>query len=478
MSAPPLPVEAADSPSKAEASNLPFWLAMAVLVAVPGSYYLARLELPGGPWWPLPERRPAMAGFAFVLLSGTSLVCLPPRAWKAALVAHVDRWTGSRLRGALAPLLASGLLGLLLVRWQRVRGVVGDAVVWTPFANKWFTFASEPLGRWMHYFAYRFLGFWGVHSNELAVRLPSYLAGVALFYVALLTMPRVIGRARSGSAALFFFCAPVAVFFFGYPSTCPWAYGLVGIHLLAGLRYLSVKPNRAPWLESLLIGLAAWSHGMALFATGSQAALILIWLFSWPGAPGLPGKARRLPTAFVLSLIPFVFTAGTLLWCYKFGSGLPGYPWAGNARGGIFQRIWVKWSGDVHLFHAPDGTVFEQFVLLGHDYDAGILNLVLWLYPGVLLTPLAAVWLSREDWKKAAFLLASLLGLLGYALVKNPDWGYETDIRTLGLFALPAGCLLTVWLSNTVEQRRWHLLVALCSASAFAFTLVPYLSFP
>jgi hypothetical protein len=445
-------------------------------VGLPAAYYLARLR--GGEFWlPLPDAAGAPVLIAFALSLAAMALLLPSWGWKAALAAALDRRLGVKLRIALSRLSLVIVAGVLLSRWHHTRGTVGDIATWLRLASDPFIQGSEPLGRWMHYFAYRLLSLFGGRPDPmLALRVASYGAGLFLLYGAVRLLPAVVPHDKVAASAVFFLGATFSIFFFGYPATTPWVCAFLGVYLLAGLRYLALKPNRAPWPETLVIALAVWTHGAALFATGAQATLILIWLLTWPAEPGV-GKVRRWLTAAVLAASPFVLLGGTLWWAYRFGTGLDEAPWMGTAKGGIFHRTWVVFEGQDQILNLP-GQRFEQYVFLGHDYLRGLVNVILWICPGLVLVPIAAWRLARTRRPDVIFLVGALLGLLVLTVFWNPDNGHEGDIRYLAIFAIPAGLLLTLWLSNALDDRRWKVLAALSASAAFAFEIVPYLRFP
>jgi hypothetical protein len=367
--------------------------------------------------------------------------------------------------------------GLLLHHWHQVRGPVGDIDTWLGLAKNPFIQGSEPLGRWSHYFAYRILSLFSSPPDNLeALRLSSYGAGLFLLYCALRILPEVVPREAAAAAVLFVVVAPVSILFFGFPANSTWSYAFLGVYLLAGLRYLKLEPNRAPWPETILVAMAVWAHGMALFATGAEAVLIGAWLFGWSKEGGA-GSLRRWAVATGLVVLTFGFLGATLAWAYKFGSGLPESPWFGCARGGFFGRTWILFSGPDHVVHLG-GQRLEQYAFLSRDYVRDVLNLFLLISPGLALVPTATWHLARSKPREVLFLLAAMFGLLVVTLFWNPDNGFDADVKLSSAFSIPATCLLLLWLVTALQPRRWKWLAALAASTAFACTLVPYLRFP
>jgi hypothetical protein len=448
-------------------------------VGLPAAYYLARLRGGGEYWWPLPDPASALhrtlLGLALSL--GALTVAVPSWRWKSTLAAALDRRLGPTARIGLGRLTLIVGTGLLLQHWHHARGPVGDIDTWLRLANNPFIQGSEPLGRWSHYLGYRILAlFSSTPDNMEALRISSYGAGLFFLYLAIRILPDVVPPEDAATAVMFVVIAPVAILFFGFPANSPWSYSFLGVYLLAGLRYLKLKPNRGPWPETFLIGMAVWAHGMALFATGAEAVLIGVWFFRWSVERGA-SQIRRWGVAAALVAITFGFLGATLAWAYKFGSGLPESPWYGCANGGIFHRTWILFAGKDAILDFP-GQRFEQYVFLSHDYVRGVLNLVLLISPGLVLVPVAAWRLVRSRPREVAFLMAALVGLLVVTLLWNPDNGFDADVKLSSAFTLPAYCLLLLWLVGSLEPRRWKWLAALAASTAFACTLAPYLNFP
>lgn len=281
---------------------------------------------------------------------------------------------------------------------------VADVDTWRRLEDSPFIMGSEPIGRWAQYVAYQLTG-----SRELALTLPSYFAGLVFVAGAAWML-----RERSW-LLLVLLAAPFVQFFLGYPATCPLAYAFTGLYLLAGVT------DRPLWLALSFLGLACWSHGMALFVAPS--ALVL---------------CRR---RWYLAALPLLPLGLTLLWAWHFGSGLPESQWYGNALGGIFHKRFVHFGGgDVHWHQ------FTQFDALGAPYWSGVWWTLTRMCPAVFLTP----WLVKRD-RVHAFLWTAALGCLALLLLWNHDWGFQID-RKFSLLCVPLQILLIPWADRLAHQ--------------------------
>lgn len=382
---------------------------------------------------PVAPQRPATGGkLSHVILGAVVLVL-------GYLVAHeFMRWTG------LGALLTEATTP---VKWTRV----GDQDQWMTLVHDDFIMGSEPLGRWMQHWAWLLTG-----SREWALRLPSLLAG--LIHVAgAAWLLRDLAPTTRWPTLLFLSLAPYAIFFIGYPSTCPLAYAFVGVYLVAGVRYLRLQPERAPWSESALLALACWSHGMALWAAGAQLVLVFAWASRRPMWPPSRAAAWRLAA---LCAIPFLPLGLTLLYAYNFGTGLPGRRWMGNATGSVFGAFVSLSGSDLNI------DPFTQFGLWSRGHVLGLGGVVLRLSPGLLLVPWVLRW-TRE----VAFVGSALIGLLGLAVAWNFDLGFLRDEKFV-LFAVPVQVMLSLWLID--RPRLWWLAVG--SAGAMLALLLPQIA--
>jgi hypothetical protein len=310
-----------------------------------------------------------------------------------------------------------------------------DTDIWYRLAHDGFIMGSEPLGRWMHYVFFQLTG-----SRTLALMLPSVLAGL-IFAGGSWRLLKDMYPQHFTKAFAFVLLAPYSMFFVGYPGTCPLAYAFTGLYFLAGLNFIRSSPPRAPWAESLLLALAVWSHGMALWVTGAHLALVVIWLGRLPAGRPLATMSRFI----ALCALPFSLLAATLLYARTFGTGFDPSPWYGNAGGG-WGGLFVAWRGyDARM------AEFVSWGLYSPGHLLGILGMTARLAPAALALPF--VWRSTRE---STFLLAGLLGGLLLVTVWNLDFGFYRD-ETLALYSVPAHLYL-LW--RFVTHRRFAWLIA------------------
>jgi len=329
-----------------------------------------------------------------------------------------------------------------------------DMDIWYGLAHDGFIMGSEPLGRWMQWVFFHLTG-----SRTLALSLPSVLAGLIFAAGAWRVLTKMWPEQRAKAFA-FVILAPYSMFFLGYPSTCPLAYAFTGLYLLTGLDFIRSSAARAPWGASLLLAMAVWSHGMALWVTGAHLALVVMWFRRLPAADRL----AAVPRAIASCAIPFSLLSATLLYANVYGSGLESSPWYGNAGGGT-GGAFVAWRGD-------DATMreFWSWGLYSRGHLMGILDLTVRLAPAALVVPLV-FRRSRES----TFLLAALLGGLLLVVVWNLDFGFARDEK-FALYGVPAHFYL-LW--RFVEHRRFIWLVPIGGlALAYALSSGPSWSLP
>ena len=327
-----------------------------------------------------------------------------------------------------------------------------DMDIWYRLAHDDFIMGSEPLGRWMQYFFFQLTG-----SRTWALILPSVLAGL-IFAAGAWRVLKDMYPEEFAKAFAFVLLAPYSMFFLGYPSTCPLAYAFTGLYLLAGLDFIRSRPARAPWREALLLALAVWSHGMALWVTGAHLALVVIWLGRLPAGRS---ASRR-------------FRASSRCVSYRFPSWRPrcsmpsGSVQDLNSVRGTATRtvdlvgLFVELGGD----DASDGGSSWSWGLYSQGHLMGILSLTLRLAPAALVIPL--VWRKGLE---GTFLLAALLGGLLLVIVWNLDFGFYRDEK-FALYGVPAHLYL-LW--RFAETPPVHLACRDGSAVALvcAFSLQP-----
>jgi hypothetical protein len=377
-------------------------------------------------------------------------------------------------RVAAAALLVAGA-GALLVRWPHDAGP-GDALVWLKLADEPVVMPSEPLGRGAHYLFYQIvagasLDRWlRLGPKALALRLSAVAAGMVYLTVLLAWARRALPRSSSWTSVLFLFVTPTLVLYAGYLETTPWAYAFTGAYLLAGLRYLNAGLRRPPWAEALLLMLAVGSHGVACFASGAHALLCLHWFFA--RGPGEPAQwtARRVGQLVAVALLPFAALAAAFVWTYHFGTG-GRWKWYGNALGGADREFFVVFSDVPRRFH-------YQIRFGSREYLIGLLNVLLFACPLLLVLP-AAIWQTlRSRRRPALFLLAGFAGLFLITLFFNPDLGYRGDFDLLALCAVPASMLIALWWEAHFSSRQRWLLALGVAAASFVFLVTPSLRFP
>ena len=380
------------------------------------------------------------------------------RVWKAA---------GAALLVACA--------GALLVRWPHASGS-GDALFWVRLADDPAVMPSEPLGRASHYLFYRIVSETSVDRwlrlgpKALALRLSAVAAGMVYLTLLLAWARQALPRSSAWTSVLFLFVTPTLVFYAGYLETTPWAYAFTGAYLLAGLRYLDAGLRRPPWPEALLLMLAVGSHGVACFVTGAHALLCLHWFFAREPGEHAPWTAQRLGQLVAVGLLPFTVLAAAFAWTYHFGSGAR-WEWYGNALGGPDKEFWVAFS--------DTATRRPHQILFGSaQYRTGLLNVLLFACPLLLVLP-AAIWQTLHSRRRPAlFLLAGFAGLFLITLFFNPDLGYRRDFDLLAVFAVPASMLIALWWDAHFSSRQRWLLALGIAAASFAFLVTPSLRFP
>jgi len=448
-----------------------FTLLLLVGAGLPGLFYWVTINLPSPLLWKVPVRPLELifaAGVAAATLCAAAVGC-------ASLV--------GRARNLATLLWMPAAVGLALWFW-RVNGDAGDSRAWIRLAHDPFVMGSEPLGRWSHHVAWRLLNLFGVGSSQDAVRASSLAAGVALFCGSQLLAPRALAIRDASLAACFLLLSPVSVVLYSLPETTPWAYAFTGIYLLAGLRYMRLAPERAPWMESILIMLAVWTHGMALFSTGAHAVLVLFWLSgrmgrSAPGADDSSSTGAENPTrrvdrktvlqAAALCIVPFSALAVTMLGAYIFGTGLAESPWYGNARGGSDRVLWVA-------IGEPNSPMQYRFMGLRHLVD--LVNLWMRSSPLAIVAPVAVFDLWRARRPEMLFLSAGLIGLVGFSLVWNADLGIRRDYDLMAMFGIPSQVLALYWIHERLEPRHRVITMVAISVASFACLLSPLLDFP
>jgi hypothetical protein len=417
------------------------------------------------PWlWSLPPHptsRVAIAA-ASVVAAGLAVAGL------GALVERVGGRTRRIARVALAACAVSAAIAALH-QWPYT-GVSGDAAFWVRMASDPFIMSSEPLGRWSHYLAFRIHGLIGEPDRLAAVRWSSVAAG-GFYLSALIPLAcRTFSGSRSWVLAAFLFIVPSIEVFAGYPETTPWVYAFTGIYLLAGVRYLEAGLARPPWIESLLLLVALWTHGVACFATGAHAVLMLCWWRSSQAVRTVLSPQRRAMLAVLLALLPFAALAATFAFAYAFGTGLATSPWYGNALGGGGGQ-WVFLSEATK----PPGA---QYALLNRRHVEDLATLVLLACPLLLVVPVAARELLRDRRQPLAFLAAALAGLLLFSLFWYADYGMQRDYDLMAMFTVPAHLIVALWLDARFGPRQRGVIVLASICSAFACRVAPFLHFP
>ena len=342
----------------------------------------------------------------------------------------------------------------------------GDGETWIAQAHSPYLMASEPLGRWSHYAAYRLLGWLGHPDNHLAVRLSSVLAGVAYLAGLIILVPKAFPDLHRAAACLFLFLMPVALLYTGYPESTPWAYTLSGVYLLCGLRYITQGLCRPPWLESVFVMFAVATHGMVCFLTGAHALLIGCWLFRQRQAgPRQTGGPRLAILVALQCLLPFALLGILVFYSRYFASPNPHSAWFGNLLGGGDHSRWVRFFTRDYL---------HEYVFLGRRHLVDLFNLVLMACPLLFLVPKAIKDLWPAKIWEVAFLGAGLAGLLIFVLFWNADWGIRRDFDLFAMFALPAQMIIALWWGRRLEPRYQLPLALAVAFTTFVFALLPY----
>jgi hypothetical protein len=358
---------------------------------------------------------------------------------------------------------------------------MGDAIIWLHLADDPMLMPSEPLGRVSHYLFYRVvtetpLDRWlRPRPKVLAVRLSSVAAGMVYLTLLLAWARQALPRSSTWTSVLFLFVTPTLVLYAGYLETTPWAYAFTGAYLLAGLRYLNAGLRRPPWPEALLLMLAVGCHGVVCLVTGAHALLCLHWFFARePGEPA-PWTARRVGQLVAIALLPFAVLAASFAWSYHFGLGTKGR-WYGNALGGPDKDFFVAFSDTAT---GPGHRVgFNQFRFGNREYLTGLLNVLFFGCPLLLVLP-AAIWQTlRSRRRPVLFLLAGFAGLFLITLFFNPDLGYRGDFDLLAFCAVPASMLIALWWDARFSSRQRWLLALSIAAASFVFLVTPRLGFP
>ncbi len=420
--------------------QLVFVISLLVGAVLPVLYYFNRVYRPSDLFWELPGHKigKLLIGLA---LAGVVGLALGPGEFKP-VTERVGRMMSRLPRAAIGVLTwIRGLVvvvavGLFFNRFQ-YRVIMGDGPIWFDLASDPFIMGSEPLGRWMHYLSYQLVALIGIDSGEAAVRLSSVASGMILAGGTLVLARGALGRIAPGAAVWFMLASPWAIVFASFVETTPIAYALTGLHLLAGLRYFRLGLKRPPWLETIFIMLAVWSHGMVLFSTGAQATLVAIWFFRFKAETSRKSPdAARVWRALALCIAPFSLLAGTMLFARFAGTGLEQSPWYGNARGGPDNRLWIDFT--------PSGDQ-TRYLFLEYFYIRDVLNLWLTSAPLLAIAPLALIDLFFRRRPEAVYLGAALGGLLLFSMTWNADFSIFWDFDLMAMFGVPAQILALLW---------------------------------
>ena len=463
---------------EASLPGAPFWAVAACLLSgavLPALVYWASRSEAFEWIWRFPDQQGSallvalgLAGaFVLALLASARVArrwgrgAVPSRAaqpWKAA---------GAALLVACA--------GALLVRWPHSSGS-GDWFLWLKLADDPALMPSEPLGRASHYLFYQVvsqtpLDRWlQLGPKALALRLSAVAAGMVYLTALLVWARQALPSSSAWTSVFFLFVTPTAVLYAGYLETTPWAYAFTGVYLLAGLRYLNAGLRRPPWPEALLLMLAVGSHGVACFATGAHALLCLHWFFAREPGEATPWTAQRVGQLVAVALLPFAVLAAAFASSYHFGT-TGRWKWYGNALGGADKEFFVVFSDAARRFR-------YQIQFGSREYRIGLLNVLLFACPLILVLP-AAIWHTlRSRRRPALFLIAGFAGLFLLTLFFNPDLGYRGDFDLLALCAVPASMLIALWWDAHFSSRQRWLLALSIAAASFAFLVTPSLRFP
>ena len=442
-------------------------------------YWASRSEAFGWIWsFPAHQNSELLVALS---LAGAFVLALLASAGVARRWGHsaAPSRSGRLLKVAGAALLVA-CAGALLAHWPHTLKK-GDATIWLHLADKPLLMPSEPLGRGSHYLFYRIITetsvdrWFRLGPKVLAVRFSAVAAGMVYLTLLLAWARQALPRSSAWTSVFFLFLTPTLVLYAGYLETTPWAYTFTGAYLLAGLRYLNAGLRRPPWPEALLLMLAVGSHGVACFVTGAHALLCLHWFFARePGEPP-PWTARRVGQLVAVALLPFAVLVTALAWSYHLGLGIKGR-WYGNALGGPDKDFFVAFSDTVT---GPRHKVrFNQFRFGSQEYGTGLLNVLFFACPLLLVLP-AAIWHTlRSRRLPALFLLAGFAGLLLITLFFNPDLGHRVDFDLLAICTVPASMLIALWWDAHFSNRQRWLLALSIAAASFVFLVTPRLGFP
>jgi hypothetical protein len=107
-----------------------------------------------------------------------------------------------------------------------------------------------------------------------------------------------------------------------------------------------------------------------------------------------------------------------------------------------------------------------------------LVNLLLSAAPVAILTPLAAFDLYRTRGRELVFLGSGFLGLVGFSILWNSDYGRQWDLDLMAMFALPAMMMVAMWWHDRLSPRAFAALAFSTAITAFFTTVVPYVRFP
>ncbi len=478
----------ASDPARGEKPGGVIALSLFLGAILPELYYEARpvasdwenFYQPAKGLWKLPLHQIRPEAIFFPLVAFAAIIYfvaqrlmsqIKPPSWKFCLSQKQNV-----IAQVVIALALSFAIGLLFFHWSVTPPMLGDSVFWQMLADNPFIMGSEPLGRWSHYLAYQLLTLFDVYDRKLGVRLSSALAGAFDLAGVMLLVRAALPRLPRFAGIMFLFLSPTALLFIGYPEATPWAYAFTEIYLLAGVRYLRLSLARPPWLETLFIMFAVWTHGMACFATGAQLSLLLIWFFRKldEDAPAR-WSVRRVALGLSLAALTFVPLGGTLLFAYLFGTGLPASPWQGNMGGGKDNWPWVSFSEAGAATHP---LVIAQYIFFDKRYRSDLFNLILSACPLLFALPLALAQIAKFARTEILFVGSALAGLLLFTLFWNADLGMQFDFDLMAMFAVPAQLLAALWLERKLEAKSQNFVCLVIAFTTFCFTLLPFINFP
>jgi hypothetical protein len=376
--------------------------------------------------------------------------------------------------------LVVGVVGFLCVRF-RVYASSPDSGLWWQSADSPFIMGSEPLGRWSHYLVYRLvtlleLDRWIAITPDpkvLALVLASAGAGMFTIGVMLVLARKALPHSSRWRSVVFLFVTPTAILFAGFMEVTPWCYAFTSGYLLAGLRYLVIDLRRPPWIESLILMFAVWTHGSACFVTGAHAFLCLHWFLRLADDAQSPWRLPRLLRLGLVCLLPFSALGATLLYAYLFGSGTPDFAWYGNLTGGGDGILFIAFSREAQRSAA-------HFVFGSPRYWISHLNLLLFACPLLFVAPFAIAQSLRVRRRETLFLGAGLGGLLLLALIFNPTifGGVRGDFDIMAGFAVPATLLVALWWDARFSDRQREALHLATAVASFSFLVMLRIRFP